>query len=152
MENETKVISFFRFEDLRVYEKALDYFTWVMQQANTSKDFTTTVLLQPLASSAAKIAENIAEGSARHKPQFVQLLKDAKSSIRSCVVYTALCYKSGAFSETQYQQSHDTLIEMTKMVGAMIVSLQRSNQERTQTSVTTSEFDLGNDEGISFEY
>jgi hypothetical protein len=41
---------------------------------------------------------------------------------------------------------------MTKMVGAMIVSLQRSNQERTQTSVTTSEFDLGNDEGISFEY
>ncbi len=151
MEQETKIISFFRFEDLRVYDKALDYFTWVMQQSNAN-DFAQKVIMQPLAESAAKIAENIAEGSARHKPQFVQFLKDAKSAIRSCVVLTTLAYKNGVFTESQYTQSHDTLIEMTKMVGAMIVSLQRNNQERTQTTTTTSEFDYNTDDSISFEY
>ena len=97
MENQTKVISFFRFEDLRVYDKALDYFTWVMQQTENTDNIKRAVILEPLAVAAAKVAENIAEGSARHKPQFIQFLKDAKSAIRNCVVLSTLAFKNGVF-------------------------------------------------------
>lgn len=153
MENQTKVISFFRFEDLRVYDKALDYFTWVMQQAENTDNIKRTVILEPLAVAAAKVAENIAEGSARHKPQFIQFLKDAKSAIRNCVVLSTLAFKNGVFTQEQYDQSHETLVEMTKMVGAMIVSLQRNSSERhsnTQSSISESDFVA--DDSISFEY
>lgn len=152
MENQTKVISFFRFEDLRVYDKALDYFTWVMQQIGDVNEVKRQVILEPLAIAASKVAENIAEGSARHKPQFIQFLKDAKSSIRSCVVLSTLAYKNGTFSQEQYEQSHETLVEMTKMVGAMIVSLQKTNSERSSQMPTSSvsESDFG--DSISFEY
>lgn len=153
MENQTKVISFFRFEDLRVYDKALDYFTWVMQQTENTDNIKRTVILEPLANAAAKVAENIAEGSARHKPQFVQFLKDAKSAIRNCVVLSTLAFKNGVFTQEQYDQSHETLVEMTKMVGAMIVSLQRNSSERhnnIQPSISESDFIA--DDSISFEY
>lgn len=153
MENQTKVISFFRFEDLRVYDKALDYFTWVMQQTENIDNIKRTVILEPLAVAAAKVAENIAEGSARHKPQFIQFLKDAKSAIRNCVVLSTLAFKNGVFTQEQYDQSHETLVEMTKMVGAMIVSLQRNSSERhsnTQSSISESDFVA--DDSISFEY
>lgn len=153
MENQTKVISFFRFEDLRVYYKALDYFTWVMQQTENIDNIKRTVILEPLAVAAAKVAENIAEGSARHKPQFIQFLKDAKSAIRNCVVLSTLAFKNGVFTQEQYDQSHETLVEMTKMVGAMIVSLQRNSSERhsnIQSSISESDFVA--DDSISFEY
>lgn len=153
MENQTKVISFFRFEDLRVYDKALDYFTWVMQQTENTDNIKRTVILEPLAVAAAKVAENIAEGSARHKPQFIQFLKDAKSAIRNCVVLSTLAFKNGVFTQEQYDQSHETLVEMTKMVGAMIVSLQRNSSERhnnIQSSISESDFVA--DDSISFEY
>lgn len=153
MENQTKVISFFRFEDLRVYDKALDYFTWVMQQTENTDNIKRAVILEPLAVAAAKVAENIAEGSARHKPQFIQFLKDAKSAIRNCVVLSTLAFKNGVFTQEQYDQSHETLVEMTKMVGAMIVSLQRNSSERhnnIQSSISESDFVA--DDSISFEY
>lgn len=152
MENPIRTVSFFRFEDLRVYDKAVDYFGWVISQTASVGEFEKKVILQPLAEAAEKIAENIAEGSSRHKTQFVQFLKDAKSAIRSCVVLTTLAFKNGVFDQEQYDRSRESLVEMTKMVGAMIVSLQK-NSERGQSSATSlSESDFSADAGISFEY
>ena len=152
MENQAKTVSFFRFEDLRVYDKALDYFVWTMQQTQTASEFEKKVILQPLSTSAAKVAENIAEGSARHKPQFIQFLKDAKSAIRSCVVLSTLAYKDEVFDQSQYDQSRETLIEMTKMVGAMIVSLQRNGERSSGNQSSSVDVDFNTDEGMNFEY
>lgn len=152
MENQARTVSFFRFEDLRVYDKALDYFVWTMQQTQTASEFEKKVILQPLSTSAAKIAENIAEGSARHKPQFIQFLKDAKSSIRNCVVLSTLAYKDGVFDQSQYDQSRETLVEMTKMVGAMIVSLQRNGERNSVSQTSSIDTDFNTDEGMNFEY
>ncbi len=152
MENQTRQVSFFRFEDLRVYDKALDYFGWVMQQRQPENEFERRVILEPLANAASRVAENIAEGSARHKPQFVQYLKDAKSAIRTCVVFTTLAYKNGVFDQSQYEQSHESLMEMTKMVGAMIVSLQRNGERSQQPAATPNDYTFEAESGISFEY
>ncbi|MBR1627433.1 MAG: four helix bundle protein, partial [Bacteroidales bacterium] len=78
---EQKVTSFFRFEDLRVYDKSLEYYNWLTIQAKQADDFAKRALFMPLMDAAAKISINIAEGTSYHKSQFVNFLKDAKTAV-----------------------------------------------------------------------
>jgi four helix bundle protein len=76
---------------------------------------------------ARSIALYISEGSARNKSQFVHYLKMAKSSIRQCLVFTTLSFRQNLITESAEEESRGQLMEMTKMIGALISSLQRSN-------------------------
>ena len=121
-----KTTTFFRFEDLRVYHKALDYIDWVYQKVSTFSENGTSSLSKRYFDSAQAIALHIAEGSARNKSQFIYYLKMAKSSVRECVVHTSLAEKRRFLNETEQDESRHQLMEMTKMLGALIGSLQRS--------------------------
>lgn len=131
-QQEEKVVSFFRFEDLRVYGKAVDYASWVMQQVSAPRNDAEKVLLQAFSRSAYDIALNIAEGSSRSKSQFDHYLKIAKTAIRECVVYSEMTHKLGMFGDGQYDQSREYLMELTRMLGALIISLQRNAEQRRQ--------------------
>ena len=132
---EQKVTSFFRFEDLRVYDKSLEYYNWLTIQAKQADDFAKRALFMPLMDAAAKISINIAEGTSYHKSQFVNFLKDAKTAVRECVVFTTMALQNGFFSQEQAEASRTTLIEMTKMLGAMVVSLQKPyNRKQNEES------------------
>ena len=50
----------------------------------------------------------------------------AKSAVRECVVYTSLAGKLHYFSDKEVEESRGQLMEMTKMIGALIGSLQRA--------------------------
>ena len=131
METKERNVSFFRFEDLRIYDKAVDYSHWLVKtlnnvQSNTSND----ALKEAFVRSALSICVNIAEGSYRSKSQFESYLKIAKSAIRECVVYTSIAYKSDVISEENYEKSRELLMEQTRMLGALIVSLQRNSGKR----------------------
>ncbi|MBP5400585.1 MAG: four helix bundle protein [Bacteroidales bacterium] len=76
--------------------------------------------------SAQAIALNIAEGSARNKAQFVYYLKMAKSAVRECVVYTEIASKEEVMNEMDKEFSRSQLMELTKMIGSLVASLQRS--------------------------
>ncbi|MEG1555322.1 MAG: four helix bundle protein [Bacteroidales bacterium] len=126
MNEQENTVSFFRFEDLRIYAKALDYINWVhgvvaqfptAQQVNLGDSFL---------KSAQGIALNIAEGSARNKAQFVYYLKMAKSSVRECVVYTEIASGLNAMNDEQKEYSRNQLMELTKMIGSLVASLQRT--------------------------
>ena len=130
-QTEEKVVSFFRFEDLRVYTKATDYATWVMQQLGAPRNEAEQVLLKSFCHSAYDIALNIAEGSSRSKSQFDHYLKIAKTAIRECVVFSEVAHNAGLFGDGQFEQSREYLMELTRMLGALIISLQR-NAERRQ--------------------
>lgn len=128
MENEQdKSTTFFRFEDLRIYHKSLDYINWIYSLASSVQD-------EPLGksffdrflTSAHSITLNIAEGSSRNKSQFVYYLKMAKSSVRECVVLSTIGQAKSLINEADYDYSKSQLMEMTKMIGALIGSLQRS--------------------------
>jgi four helix bundle protein len=128
MENDQeKQTTFFRFEDLRIYHKALEYAEWVYSVSSHAGD-------QPFAKyffeqyirSASSIALNIAEGSSRNKSQFVYYLKMAKSSVRECVVLSTIAQNRHLISREKFDESKIQLMEMTKMIGALIGSLQRS--------------------------
>jgi four helix bundle protein len=122
-----KPMTFFRFEDLRVYHKALEYIDWVYRTARTAgNDPFGKSFFDRYISSANGIALNIAEGSSRNKSQFVYYLKMAKSSVRECVVISTIGQSRGFLTNDGYNESKNQLMELTKMVGALIGSLQRS--------------------------
>jgi len=133
METE-KNIFFFRFEDLRIYNKALDYVSWVYANTELFPETHKLNLTTKFISAAQSIAINIAEGSGRNKTQFIYYLKMAKSSIRECIVYTTIAEKQNLLIDISIEESRNVLIEMTKMIGALIASLQRSEKpgERTE--------------------
>ncbi len=128
METEaTKNGTFFRFEDLRVYHKALDYIDWVYNATENSENTHNHILIERFINSAQAIAFYIAEGSARNKSQFVYYLKMAKSAVRECVVATTLAEKKAFLDEEEVAASRNELMELTKMIGALIGSLQKAN-------------------------
>jgi len=125
MEND-KTSGFFRFEDLRIYHKALGYVSWVHETTGLFPDSEKDGLSTPFIRSSQAIALNIAEGSSRNKSQFIYYLKMSKSAVRECVVYTQIAKNLNLLTETSEEISRNYLMELTKMIGALIASLQRS--------------------------
>lgn len=133
MENEsTKNQTFFRFEDLRIYHKSLDYVDWVYNATMLFPDEYSKDLKSRFYASGQAISMYIAEGSARNKSQFVYYLKMAKSSVRECVILTSVSEKQNLLTESMVDESRNQLMEMTKMLGALIGSLQRVNGNNYQ--------------------
>ena len=117
--------SFFRFEDLRIYHKALDYIEWIHQTTQLFPESLKEGLTLPFLKSAQTISLYIAEGSARNKSQFIYYLKMAKSAVRECVVFTTLSFKLNLIGNETEEYSRMHLMELTKMIGSLIASLQK---------------------------
>lgn len=136
--------SFFRFEDLRVYQKALDYYVWVQINTEMFPNAASNPLVKSFVDTSMNISGKIAEGSSKNKTQFVFHLKEAKTAIRQCVMFTSAAMKLNYFGEEQEETSRNYLMELTKMLGALIGSIQRdhnpshssSTGNRTQTDET----------------
>lgn len=126
-EKTERTVTFFRFEDLRIYHKSLDYINWLYDATMTLPEDDKTQLIQRFNGAARNITFYIAEGSSRNKSQFIYYLKMAKSAIRECLVCGSIAYRANLFNEVQEDESRGVLMEMTKMIGALISSLQRSN-------------------------
>ncbi|RLD80413.1 MAG: hypothetical protein DRJ15_07080 [Bacteroidetes bacterium] len=124
--------TFFRFEDLRIYHKALNYTKWVNEVSREIAETENSGLLDRFNTSSHNIVLNIAEGSARNKSQFIYYLKMAKSAVRECLVFTSILHKLELFSDEEEDESRNQLMEMTKMIGALISSLQRSVNKREE--------------------
>lgn len=118
-------LTFFRFEDLRIYHKALEYMSWVHKTTLLFPDTHQDNIGARFNEAARAIALNIAEGSARNKSQFIYYLKMAKSSVRESLVLTSGVKKFGYLTDKQEDESRNFLMELTKMIGALISSLQR---------------------------
>jgi four helix bundle protein len=135
-------LTFFRFEDLRIYHKALDYMTWVHKASLNFPENVQDNIGIRFNESARAIALNIAEGSARNKSQFIYYLKMAKSSVRESLVLTSALKKYGALNDRQENESRNFLMEMTKMIGALISSLQRGPSGSRESEDSDDDLDL----------
>ncbi len=129
---EEKLPSFFRFEDLRIYGKAIEYSRWLMTTLREAQTECERSLSKAFSHSAMDIAMNIAEGSSRSKVQFDHYLKISKTAIRECVIYTAVAKGLGMLSEEDSERSRELLMEQTRMIGALIISLQRGSSRRNR--------------------
>jgi four helix bundle protein len=135
-------LTFFRFEDLRIYHKALDYMAWVHKATITYPDSSNDNVSIRFNESARAIALHIAEGSARNKSQFIYYLKMAKSSVRESLVLTSAVRKFGYLTDKQEDESRNFLMELTKMIGALISSLQRTVAVNRETEDSDEDLDL----------
>lgn len=141
METKERTSSFYRFEDLRIYHKSLDYSQWVMTNLKEPATKAEKELVKCFCNSAYAIGLNIAEGSSRNKTQFEHYLKISKTAIRECVVFTEVAKKTGMLSEEYYEASRNSLMEMTRMIGALIISLQNPGRRSNRSTDGETETD-----------
>lgn len=132
--DQEKPMTFFRFEDLRIYHKSLDYVSWIYDLSKFTKDESfIKSYFERFLIAAQGISLNIAEGSSRNKSQFVYYLKMAKSSVRECVVLSTIGLSRDFITKEAFDDSKQQLMEMTKMIGALIGSLQRNSKPGERT-------------------
>lgn len=118
--------SVFRFEELRVYQKALDYVDFIY---NLTKSMDNADVAAPYRKAAQAIALYIADGSGETKQQFITSLRSSKSALRDCVVLTTIAKRQLLINEIEEEESRARLIELSKMLSGFISSLQ--NKEKT---------------------
>ena len=85
----------FNFEELKVYNKALEF---VEQVYSITKNFPSEErfrLTSQFIRAATSIALNIAEGTGDTDPQFNRFLKIAQGSIKECVVCSTIARTQG---------------------------------------------------------
>jgi len=112
----------FKFEDLNVYQKALNYIKFVYQ---TTRSFPTNevyALSSQFQRAAQSIALNIAEGSSGTKAQFIRYLKISQGSLYECVVCTAIAFNEKYIDNKAEKESRLALMEMSKMLSGLIAS------------------------------
>ena len=123
---DNKSTTFFRFEDLRVYSKAIGFVSLLTETSALATNEIEKHYYKRFLEEATLLAFNIAEGSSKNKPAFIAQLKAAKTNIRKCVVFCAIGRQNNFLSEEREDMIRTQLMELTKMIGALIISLQRS--------------------------
>ena len=58
----------------------------------------------------------------------------AKSSVRECVVYTEIASRLNVLDENDKEYSRNQLMELTKMIGSLVASLQRTSNLHDEDS------------------
>ncbi len=113
----------FDFENLKVYQKALEYVDFVYE---ITKDFPKEELFSltdQFKRASISICLNIAEGSGASKIEFNRFLKIARRSVRECVSITEIAYRQKFISDKFQKQSRSFCLELSKMINGLIKSL-----------------------------
>jgi four helix bundle protein len=87
----------FDFENLKVYQKALEYIDFIYK---ITRDFPKTEILSltdQFKRASISICLNIAEGSGGSKVEFNRFLKIARRSIRECIAITEISYRQNFY-------------------------------------------------------
>lgn len=125
-QEENKTTTFFRFEDLRVYNKAINFVTLLTKTSTLATNEIENHFYKRFLEEATLIAFNIAEGSSKNKPSFISQLKSAKTNIRKCVVFCTIGNQNEFLTAENEEEIRTQLMELTKMIGALIISLQKT--------------------------
>ncbi len=113
----------FDFENLKVYQKTLEYVDFVYK---ITKNFPKTEifsLMDQFKRASISICLNIAEGSGGSKVEFNRFLKIARRSIRECIAITEISYRQNFINSGMKEQSRSLCSELSKMITGLIKSL-----------------------------
>ena len=121
----TKPSNFFKFEGLRIYHKSVDFTNAILSLSNTVQTPAQKIIIDQFLNEAGHISANIIEGAGHSKAEFIEYLQNAKSNIGKCVMICTLAAKQSLIDETQESDIRNELMELTKMIGALIISFQK---------------------------
>ncbi len=109
----------FSFEDLKVYQRALDFVddTYKLTSKFPKKEM--FGLSSQFQRASISIALNIAEGSGDTNAQFNRFLNISKGSIKECVVCSTIAKKLKYISEDEDHNNRVHLEELSKMTSGL---------------------------------
>lgn len=113
----------FNFEDLKVYQKTLEYVDFVYKITLAFPKEELFSLTDQFKRAAVSICLNIAEGSGGSKAEFNQFLKISRRSARECIAVTEISYKQKFISADNRKQSRAFCHELSKMLNGLMKSL-----------------------------
>ena len=115
----------FDFENLKVYQKGLEYVDLVYKMTLNFPKTEVFSLTDQFKRASISISLNIAEGSGGSKVEFNRFLKIARRSIRECIAITEISYRQNFISLEMEQRSRSYCSELSKMITGLIKSLKR---------------------------
>jgi len=115
----------FAFEDLQVYQKALDFSIAVIdliEEMDTPRKHYR--LIEQLESSCTSVALNISEGKGRFsKKEFRQFLYIARGSLYETVTMLQIFIKKNWLAKASYNKTYLQAEEINKMLSGLIKSI-----------------------------
>lgn len=117
----------FKFEDLIVYQKAIEFGEIVHSQVSTFPKIEDYRLSAQFARAADSIAFNIAEGSGSSDASFLNYLRIARDSSRESVAATTKALLRNYISIEQSEKNREILVEIIKMLTALMKHLNNKN-------------------------
>lgn len=120
---------YFKFEDLIIYTKAIEFGESIHKQTQTFPKEEIYRLASQFIRVADSIALNIAEGSASSSTQFNRYLQMAWDSANECVVCSAKARLRGFINEQQDEQNRSDITELSKMITSFKRHLKSKNKE-----------------------
>lgn len=109
----------FSFENLIVYQKAIDFgehINSIVEQFPEKEQFR---LSSQFCRAADSIAANISEGSGSTDPNFNRYLKMAWDSSHECVTWNTKAFLRNYISKEEFEHNRAVLTEIGKMISAL---------------------------------
>ena len=115
----------FKFEELDVYGKAIDFVNSIYTLTKRFPKDETFGLTSQLRRAAVSIAANISEGSARTKKDFSRFLDMSRGSVFECVTLLEISQRQYNVGQQEYANLRSQLTELSKMLSGLKKSLNR---------------------------
>lgn len=109
----------FAFEDLKIYQKALDLTDCVYDLTSQFPKTEMYGLTSQFNRAAVSIALNTAEGSGDTDLQFNRFLQLADDSLRECVTCSTIAFRRSYITAEENQKVRVRLLELFKMIKSL---------------------------------
>ncbi|WP_142784864.1 four helix bundle protein [Changchengzhania lutea] len=117
----------FNFEDLKVYQKALDFVDITYKATENFPKNEDYALSSQFRRASISIALNIAEGSGDSNAQFNRFLNISNGSIKECVVCSTIAKRLNYLSDEDDYNNRLLLEELSKMTSSLQKYLKSNN-------------------------
>jgi four helix bundle protein len=113
----------FNFENLRVYQDALDFSKQVYKISRKFPKDELFGLTSQFSRAASSVPLNIAEGSGLTKAEFKNFLRRARGSVCECVTILYLALDNDYINETEQKRFYGDCQKLAKSISALINSM-----------------------------
>ncbi|MGS2760825.1 four helix bundle protein [Sinomicrobium sp. M5D2P9] len=119
----------FKFEELTMYQKALNFADEINAQINNFPKYEIYRLASQFIRAADSVANNIAEGSSGSAASFNRYLQIAWDSANECVVCSTKSRRRGYISPETDEQNRANVTELCKMITSYKNYLKKKKQK-----------------------
>ena len=120
----------FDFENLKVYQKSLEYIDFVYEVTKNFPKDEVFSLTNQFRRASVSICLNIAEGSGGSKAEFNQFLKISRRSVRECVAVTEISFMRNFINTEDKKQSRRFCVELSRMLSGLMKSSKNKDSEK----------------------